>query len=149
MSPITLPLVSIVTTEHPLLTVTPSLMVNCNQRSRVLTGEEMGDVDGRDIAIGKDNHCPPSIDGTSSTDMGTSISPGGKIMLPTFRCSLDSSPSHSQTNHSQMSRNSSKRSNNSNNYRSDGKCNENLFQKKKTKHKLLTKERKGKNKRIF
>lgn len=111
---------------HPLLTVTPSLMANFNQPSKMLSIETTVVNDdgsgGGGAGSGIDNYRLP-LDGL---EVG-SITPSGIFMLPTLRCSLESSPTHSQTNYSQMSRNSSKKSNNSNNYKIDGKCNTNAL----------------------
>lgn len=110
--------------QHPLLTVTPSLMANFNQPSKMMSIETATTTTTTATTLNNDDgggdNCRLPLDGL---EVG-SITPGGIIMLPTFRCSLESSPTHSQTNHSQMSRNSFKKSNNSNNYKIDGMCNE-------------------------
>ena len=101
---------------HPMVTVTPSPMAAFQTTTAVPTTIT---TTGGSTAIGGDiNNANNPQNASASNVAGIGIS--GAATTNTRR-STDSSPSHSQTNHSQMSRNSSKKSNNSVNCKIDGK----------------------------
>ncbi|KAI8127263.1 Diacylglycerol kinase 1, partial [Lucilia cuprina] len=88
---------------HPMVTVTPSPMAAFQNPTTTTT---------TNASIANNNNA----NGQNVGGVG-----GSTFTTTNARCSTDSSPSHSQTNHSQMSRNSSKKSNNSVNCKIDGK----------------------------
>ncbi|KAI9577850.1 hypothetical protein GQX74_011037, partial [Glossina fuscipes] len=93
---------------HPMVTVTPSPIAAFQT-----------------TAINANNISSSNGNAASGPGIGMGMNAGKVCSAPAgvnnAKRSTDSSPSHSQTNHSQMSRNSSKKSNNSANCKVDGK----------------------------
>uniref|UniRef100_A0A1I8NTS4 Diacylglycerol kinase n=1 Tax=Stomoxys calcitrans TaxID=35570 RepID=A0A1I8NTS4_STOCA len=93
---------------HPMVTVTPSPMAAFQSGTTTTTALMSGSATTATTGHSSNSH---GIGGGSMTT-GNSGG-GGSGGFGNTRPSTDSSPSHSQANHSQMSRNSSKKSNNS------------------------------------
>ncbi|KAM7343388.1 diacyl glycerol kinase 1 [Cochliomyia hominivorax] len=101
---------------HPMVTVTPSPIAAFQNPTSVTTttttvAAASSSTNASNVANSNNNN--------NSNTQNVGGGSGGGITTTTTRCSTDSSPSHSQTNHSQMSRNSSKKSNNSVNCKID------------------------------